>query len=211
MDSIQNLSAFITAGILLNLTPGADTLYIITRSISQGKKAGILSVLGISTGGLIHTLAAAFGLSIILSTSAIAFSLVKYAGAGYLIYLGIKTLRQKQAEFTFDLKLSGGINNIAIYRQGMITNLLNPKVALFFLSFLPQFIEPAATHNALPFLVLGGIFMTTGTIWCLIVAVFSSTFTEKLRNNQRISRVLQKISGSIFIILGAKIAMEKAT
>lgn len=209
MFGIENYLGFILAGIVLNITPGADSIYIMTRSIAQGKRAGIYSVLGVSTGGLIHTVFASFGLSIILAKSAFAFMIVKYLGAAYLIYLGIKMLFEKNNLFesktqNFD-KLSLG----KIYRQGLITNILNPKVALFFLAFLPQFIEPQYTNSAIPFLILGVTFMTTGTLWCLFLAYASSLITKTLRNNDRIGKILQKVSGLIFIGLGAKLLLDK--
>ncbi|MCB2197544.1 MAG: LysE family translocator [Bacteroidetes bacterium] len=209
MFGIENYLGFILAGIVLNITPGADSIYIMTRSIAQGKRAGIYSVLGVSTGGLIHTVFASFGLSIILAKSAFAFMIVKYFGAAYLIYLGIKMLIEKNNLFesktqNFD-KLSLG----KIYRQGLITNILNPKVALFFLAFLPQFIEPQYTNSAIPFLILGVTFMTTGTLWCLFLAYASSLITKTLRNNNRIGKILQKVNGLIFIGLGAKLLLDK--
>ena len=143
MFGITNFTAFLLAGILLNLTPGTDTIYILSRSISQGKKAGLLSALGISAGCLVHTLFAAFGLSIVLSQSAAAFDTVKYMGALYLIYLGLKTIFTRRPH-GFDLDaIQTRDSDSRIFLSGMLTNVLNPKVALFFLAFVPQFIDPA--------------------------------------------------------------------
>ena len=138
------------SGILLNLTPGQDTLYIVGRSVAQGRRAGVLSVLGIVSGSVVHTLAAAFGLSAILATSAQAFLIVKIAGAAYLTYLGLRMViersctREQPAEFRPD-------SSWAIYRAGVFTNLLNPKVALFFMAFLPQFVAPTADSTIVVF------------------------------------------------------------
>ena len=209
MFGIENYLGFIIAGIILNLTPGADTMYILTRSISQGRKAGIYSVFGITTGGLIHTTFASLGLSIVLAKSATAFVIVKYLGVAYLIYLGIKMLIDKKNSFDTSSKKTEQVNLIKIYRQGVITNVLNPKVALFFLAFLPQFINPDYATGSLPFMILGVTFMTTGTIWCLFLAYAASMITNTLRENDKIGLIMQKISGLIFIGLGIKLLTQK--
>ena len=209
MYGIENYLGFIIAGILLNLTPGADTMYILTRSITQGRKAGIYSVLGITTGGLIHTTLAAFGLSIILAKSAFAFNTIKYIGVAYLVYLGIKMIIDKNNLFDNKTQKIETTDLFKIYRQGLLTNVLNPKMALFFLSLLPQFINPHYANGPIPFLILGLTFMTTGTIWCLILAYSASLITKTLRNNDRIGKIMQKISGFIFIGLGIKILTDK--
>jgi len=210
MAGIENYWGFLLAGILLNLSPGTDTMYIMTRSIAQGRKAGILSVMGISTGGLIHTLFAAFGLSAILMTSSAVFQIIKYAGAAYLVYLGIKALLTKDDSLSqADLELNK-TDLHKIYRQGIFTNILNPKVALFFLSFLPQFIHVESASGPAPFLMLGGTFMVTGTVWCLVVAYAASYFTASIRKNRRISKGLQKMGGLVFIFLGLNLALKKA-
>lgn len=209
MFGITNFEAFILAGIILNLTPGADTMYILGRSISQGKKAGTLSALGIATGALIHCVFAALGLSVILAKSALAFEIVKYVGAAYLIYLGIKMLITKKDE-NFELKENNKqINYRKVYFSGILTNVLNPKVALFFLAFLPQFINPKYSQSFLPFLILGLTFVTTGTIWCLTLAMFSSKLSNTIRKNYKIKKWLDKTTGGIFIALGIKLALTK--
>ena len=209
MFGIINFGAFLIAGILLNLTPGSDTMYILGRSISQGKKAGLLSALGISTGALVHTVFAALGLSIILAQSATAFNIVKYLGALYLIYLGIKAMTSKSSN---EFKLEEGSelkNNRKIYLSGILTNVLNPKVALFFLAFLPQFIDPNYTNSTVSFLVLGLTFVTTGTIWCLILALFSAKLSSSIKQNYKIKGWLDKFTGIVFIFLGIKLALLK--
>jgi RhtB (resistance to homoserine/threonine) family protein len=208
MFGIENYTGFVVAAIILNLTPGVDTLYILTRSVAQGRRAGLVSVAGIMTGCVVHVLSAAFGLSLILSASAAAFTTIKWAGAFYLIFLGIKTLMNKQTAFeTADRKFAPK-DLVVIYRQGVITNVLNPKVALFFLSFLPQFINPHAVQGPLPFLVLGCTFLVTSSIWFMVLTGTAARMTHTLRNNRRIGLILQKISGTIFIGFGLKLAFD---
>lgn len=209
MYGIENYLGFVIAGVLLNLTPGADTMFILTRSISQGRRAGIYSVLGITTGGLIHTILAAFGLSIILAKSAFAFNTVKYIGVAYLVYLGIKMIIERNQMFDNNTQKIETTDLFKIYRQGLLTNVLNPKVALFFLSLLPQFINPHYANGPIPFLILGVTFMTTCTIWCLILAYSASLISKTLRNNDNVGMIMQKISGFIFIGFGIKILTDK--
>ncbi len=209
MYGIENYLGFIIAGVLLNLTPGVDTMYILTRSITQGRRAGVYSVLGITTGGLIHTTLAAFGLSIVLAKSAFAFNMIKYIGVAYLVYLGIKMIIERNNLFDNKTQKIETTDLFKIYRQGLLTNVLNPKVALFFLSLLPQFINPQYANGPIPFLILGVTFMTTGTIWCLVLAYSASMITRTLRNNDKIGKIMQKMSGILFIGIGIKILTDK--
>lgn len=209
MFGIINYPTFLLAGILLNLTPGSDTMYILGRSTAQGKKAGVLSALGISTGSLIHCLFAALGLSILLAQSAVAFEVVKYAGAGYLIFLGLKSLLAKAEGTLAPDQVKGPASYAKIYTSGILTNVLNPKVALFFLAFLPQFIDPRYAQSALPFLLLGLTFFITGGIWCLILALFAARLSGRLRANPKIKTWLDKITGGVFILLGVKLALSE--
>jgi threonine/homoserine/homoserine lactone efflux protein len=208
MFGIENYAGFVAAAVILNLTPGADTLYILTRSIAQGPRAGLVSVAGIMSGCVIHVLAAAFGLSLILSTSAVAFFAVKWAGAAYLIFLGIRALTTRTPAFETGTYRFSPRDLTTIYRQGVITNVLNPKVALFFLSFLPQFINPASALGPLPFLVLGGTFLFTGTLWCLVLARTATRMTRTFRENEKIGVWMQKLSGMVFILFGVKLALD---
>lgn len=202
MYGIENYFGFIIAGLFLNIVPGVDTVYILTRSMTQGRRAGFYSVFGIITGALIHTTLAALGLSIILAKSIIAFNIIKTIGIAYLVYLGIKMLIEKNNLFDNNAQQIGKPDLLKIYRQGLLTDLLNPKVALFFLSLLPQFINPHYTNGPIPFLILGLTFTTTGTIWCLFLAHSASYVTKTLRNNERIGKWMQKVSGIVFIGLG---------
>lgn len=208
MFGIENYGIFIMSAILLNLTPGSDTMYILGSSLSNDKKAGILSALGISAGCVVHTFMAALGLSVILSKSALAFDMVKYLGAGYLIYLGIRSLFSKSSLLIQNNKNEKN-NNLKIFFQGVMTNVLNPKVALFFLAFLPQFINPNNQYGAIPFLLLGLTFVTTGTIWCVLLSIFSSYFAGKLSRKLGASTLLNKISGIVFIALGLNLLRAK--
>ncbi|MDA2451269.1 LysE family translocator [Bacillus cereus] len=207
MYGIINYEVFLLTGILLNLIPGADTMYIVGRSISQGRKAGVYSVFGIITGSLVHTLLVAFGLSIILTKSIVLFNTIKVIGVIYLVYLGIKMILDK-TNVAFQAS-SNRLNIRKIYIQGLLTSLTNPKVSLFFIAFLPQFIDTKAS-GPMPFIILGLTFTVTGLLWCLFVAYFSSYVTKKLRGNQKVGMILNKITGLIFIGMGLKLLQTKA-
>src|SRR5438105_4952571 len=206
MFGIHDFGLFVCAGILLNLTPGPDTVYILGRSIAHGRAAGVASALGICIGSICHTCAAAFGLSAILATSAWAFSMLKFAGAIYLVMLGLRTLFQRG----YDLRVSDRFQQAApvtALRQGILTNILNPKVALFYLAFLPQFIDSTAPFKTAAFLILGLTFVTTGTIWCLILAWFASGFRARLQQNSTLAELLNRFVGSLFVLLGLRLAL----
>ena len=166
-----------------------------------------MSVLGISTGSIIHTLLAAFGLSVIIAKSILLFNVIKYAGAAYLLYVGYKMLTDKQQLDGSNKNFDKTVNYLKVYRDAVITNVLNPKVALFFIAFLPQFIDPAVKNTILPFLVLGITFTTTGAIWCSMLAVFSAAIFNRLKANKSISAYINKICGVALIVLGIKVAI----
>jgi threonine/homoserine/homoserine lactone efflux protein len=197
---------FLVAALALNIAPGPDMLYVIGRSVGQGRKAGIVSSLGVFVGCWIHILAAAFGIAALLRSSPVAFNAVRYAGAAYLIYLGIKMLAQKTDLASQQLK-SESLG--AIFRQGAITNMLNPKVAIFFLAFLPQFIDASRGSVALQIVVLGLIFNVGGTLVNLAVAYAGGTLGELLRRNQSIARLQQRFTGLIFVGLGLRLAWQR--
>lgn len=216
MFGIENYLGFVMAAILLNLIPGTDSMYIITRSISQGQAAGFYSVLGITSGALVHTLFAALGLSVLLANSPTAFMIVKYIGAAYLCYLGFKMLTSKNSNSIAnslskaqDVTRHKEVDGWQIYKQGVLTNVFNPKVALFFLAFFPQFIDASYAYGMLSFLILGLTFATTGFIWCLCLALLAARFSTRLRENPSIETMLNKISGVVFIGLGIKLLTEK--
>ncbi len=210
MFGILNFWAFIVAGIILNITPGADTMYILGRSISQGKKSGIVSALGIASGALLHCLFATLGLSVLIAKSELAFSLIKYIGAAYLFYLGIMALLSKTTGIQEPLNTFQNTKQyFRIYVSGILTNLLNPKISLFFLAFLPQFIDPNYDNNAISFLVLGLTFVTTGTLWCLFLAFFSAKFANNFRKHPKIQSVLNTSTGVLFVFLGIQLALTQ--
>lgn len=208
MIGIHDFGVFLAAGVLLNLTPGQDTVYILGRSIAHGRAIGIASALGISAGCLFHTLAAAFGLSTILATSASAFLAVKLLGAAYLIYLGIRMFRSPiaapEAGHPSDLPSIG-----AAFWQGALTNITNPKVALFFLAFLPQFIDADSQSKLSAFLLLGLTFVATGTVWCLVLAMSAARMRDLLAPGSRASLLLARTAGTLFIVLGIRLAASK--
>ena len=208
MFGVHSFGLFLAAGILLNLTPGPDTVYILGRSVVQGRQAGIASALGICVGSILHTCAAALGLSAILATSAFAFGAIKLLGGLYLIFLGIKMLLESGKHLNLPLSFRRR-STVAAFRQGILTNVLNPKVALFFLAFLPQFIDPASNTKVIAFLLLGLTFVTTGTIWCLILAYFAATLSERFSRNEAIGQWLNRTVGALFVFLGVRLASAK--
>lgn len=208
MFGTQHLALFIVSGLLLNLTPGQDTLYIVGRSVSQGRRAGLLSVMGIAAGTIVHTLAAAFGLSAILATSAKAFVAVKLLGGAYLVYLGVRMLLES-ARVTGHVKGFAPDRPWVVFRSALLTNVLNPKVALFFLAFLPQFVSPSAESRMLALLVLGGIFVFNGTLWCLVLVWAASAMSRRLRERSTADLWLKRASGALFVGLGAKLAASR--
>lgn len=216
MFGIENYLGFILAAILLNLTPGTDSMYIITRSMAQGQTAGFYSVLGITSGILVHTLLAALGLSVLLANSPTAFMLVKYIGASYLCYLGFKMLTSKSSNsianhLSKDQHITSqkDVDGWQIYKQGVLTNVFNPKVALFFLAFFPQFIDASYAYGMLSFLMLGLNFAVTGFVWCLCLSLLAARFSARLRENPSIETMLNRISGVVFIGLGIRLLTEK--
>lgn len=205
---IINYTAFTIASFLFILSPGVDTIFVLNKSIIQGKKSGIYAALGITTGVLVHTTLAAFGLSIILAQSAIAFSIVKYLGAAYLLYLGISKLLSKKGIVPEQVNhKSEPVRKT--YASAVLTNTLNPKVAIFFLAFFPQFIEPAHLHNALPFILLGITYAFLSLLWFITLTLFAGSFSHKLKDNPVIGTWLNKFSGVAFLLMGVKVALAK--
>jgi RhtB (resistance to homoserine/threonine) family protein len=209
MFGIHDLALFVVSGLLLNIMPGPDSLLIMLRSGSQGWRAGSVAALGIGTGVMVHVLAAAFGLSALLSASAELFTVIKLAGALYLVYLGISLFRQPAANSAAGAAVTlPALSYSRIYRQGVLTNVLNPKVALFFLAFVPQFIAPDAPDKAFAFILLGCIFNLNGMIWCHLL-VFSTAYARnKVKLPARIGRWLNRGIGTLFVGLGIKLASD---
>lgn len=210
MFDTVNLGAFIVAGLLLNITPGADLLYIAGRSASGGVKAGMVAALGIGAGCFFHILFAAFGLSVILATSATAFTVVKMIGAAYLVYLGVMSLwsaRGKRADVGV-VEAPPRQSYGKIFAQAVLVNALNPKVALFFLAFLPQFVAPQAARPALSFLFLGCLFNINGTLVNLLFALAASGMAQRFRGSGGLGRLLKGAVGTLFIGLGVRLAVS---
>jgi len=207
MEGIHDLGLFVLSGLLLNITPGADTLYIVARGTTQGTRAGAVAALGIGAGCIVHTLAAALGLSAIIATSATAFALVKWIGAAYLVYLGVTLLLTRAGASASVVPPPATLSRV--FAQGFLTNVLNPKVALFFLAFLPQFIDADAPHKALAFLLLGAIFNVNGTLWNLLVAWSASGLGRRLAAGGGLVTWLNRALGGLFIALGVRLAISE--
>jgi len=206
---VENFLTFIIAATIFAITPGLDIMFILNKSIGQGKKAGIYATLGINTGVLVHTVFAALGLSLIIARSVLAFSVLKYLGAAYLIYLGITRLISKEALFNTEVINKPASTNKQNYISGLINNVLNPKVALFVLAFFPQFIRRESIHSPIPFIVLGVTYAIIGIVCLLVLTLFASTFSKKLADNPNASNWLNKFSGVTFILMGLKVALTK--
>jgi len=203
MFDAHRLLLFFAAALLLAITPGPGIFYVLARSLAGGKREGILSSLGTFVGGLFHVFAAALGLSAILAASAVAFHTVKYVGAAYLVWLGIRMIRTRNAEMTVE---APGPSNGA-FRQGILTEVLNPKTALFFLSFIPQFVAPAHGHIFFQFAVLGCVSVSLNTAADLIVVTMASPLERKLKNSVNFRRRQRTASGVGMITLGAYLAL----
>jgi threonine/homoserine/homoserine lactone efflux protein len=210
MFGIHDLALFVVSGLLLNIMPGPDSLLIMTRSATQGWRAGSAAALGIGTGTFVHIVAAALGLSAILATSAAAFTVVKLLGAAYILYLAVGMLLSKRRDS--DAATPPALAPLPlrrIYAQGILTNVLNPKVALFFLAFVPQFIDANAPHKAVAFLILGAIFNINGMLWCHALALFTAQARARLKPNPAVTQWLNRATGGLFVWLGVKLALAK--
>lgn len=206
MPDFSTLMFFITMSMALLITPGPAVLYIVTRSIDQGRMAGIVSALGIGTGTMVHVAAAALGLSAILVSSALAFSVVKYLGAAYLIYLGIRTFRERSDQE--QPELNGQTSLARIFNQGVVVNILNPKVALFFFAFLPQFVDPNNGTVALQVLFLGMLFVVLGILSDTIYALLAGTAGNWLKSSAAFLRGQRYFAGTIYVALGLATALS---
>ncbi|HVB02706.1 MAG TPA: LysE family translocator [Chitinophagaceae bacterium] len=203
---IPSIPVFIFAALILNLSPGPDMIYVATRSASQGLRGGVISAAGIFSGCLVHITLAIFGLSIILQKSAMAFRMIKYGGAAYLIYLGVASIIRNK-EIPGFTGVGKNIKISRLYFQSVMTNVLNPKVAVFFLAFLPQFVHPEGGNIRMQILGLGLYFDIQGTLILLLLAVLTSRLGNKLLRNPRALRPVRRISGSILIALGIRLAL----
>lgn len=205
---IINFGSFLAAAIILSLIPGSDTIFVLGNSISKGRKVGIMSALGTSSGCLVHTTLAGLGLSVILSQSLIVFNIIKYLGACYLVYLGISTMLSRSS-LSLNHRSEEAKPLKKIFIRGLVTDVSNPKVALFFLAFLPQFINPNNQYGLLAFFVLGFIFTIIGLTWLLTLVTFSSYITRNVINKIGPSDILNKLTGLIFVGLGLNLLRMK--
>jgi threonine/homoserine/homoserine lactone efflux protein len=206
VPEFNSLLVFIAAGLLLNITPGPDVLYIVGRSIGQGRLAGLVSVLGISTGCLFHVASAALGLSALMLALPLAYNVVRYAGAAYLVWLGVRALVSKSSPLHVQRVEPERLGRV--FRQGVVTNMLNPKVALFFLAFLPQFTDPARGPVPLQIALLGLIFIANGTVVCIAYALAASWLGDWLKSRYDVATWLNRAMGALFVGLGVRLALE---
>jgi len=209
MFGIHDLPLFVLSGLLLNILPGPDSLLIMTRSATQGWRAGCAAALGIGAGTMVHILAAALGMSALLATSATAFTVVKLVGAAYILWMAAGLLMSKKKNGVDAPAALPALPYRRIFAQGFLTNVLNPKVALFFLAFVPQFIAVDAPNKALAFVVLGAIFNVSGMLWCAALAVTTAKASERIKLDPTVSLWLNRATGGLFVWLGVKLALSK--
>jgi threonine/homoserine/homoserine lactone efflux protein len=210
MLGIHELWLFVLSGLLLNVTPGPDTAYIIGRSIQLGWRGGAAAAIGICSGCLVHVSGAAIGLSALLMASSAAFTLIKLAGAAYLLFTGLQMLLSRSKPIADAAMHGGELSLRRVFWQGALTNVLNPKVALFFLAFLPQFVAADSPHKTLAFLLLGLIVIFNGTLWCLGVAAFAARAAKSIRQSQGVIASINRVLGGLFVYLGFRVAMLEA-
>ncbi|MBN3793200.1 LysE family translocator [Burkholderia sp. Ac-20353] len=215
MFGITHFGFFLLAVFLLNVTPGPDTAYIVGRSVAQGRGAGLMSALGISAGCCVHALACAFGLTALLAASATAFTVIKLVGAAYLIYLGVRMIFAKQAAGAGAAPAAPAASVMAakplrqLFLQGFWTNVLNPKVVLFFVSFFPQFVSADSAHKALAFLTLGAVFVVMSTLWNSMLAWVAGSVTRRFSGKPGVRKWLDRTVGSAFVGLGLRLAASQ--
>ena len=206
MLGIHHYWLFIATAIVLVITPGQDTFFILGRSLASGRAAGISAALGITAGSIIHTFLAALGLSALLAASPYAFMTVKFIGAAYLVYIGVRALLSRATGLPGAAAQPAGDGRWSAFRQGIISNLFNPKVALFFLALMPQFISAGSSNKVGAFLALGLSFVTLGVVWCVILAVAAARLRGAFLRRPSMASVLNKVAGVMFIALGLRLA-----
>jgi threonine/homoserine/homoserine lactone efflux protein len=206
MEGIVNYKLFLLSSIMIVAIPGQDFLYVMSRGIALGKKSGIISAVGISAGLIVHTLLATFGLSVLIQTSAVAYIVIQYCGATYLVYLGIKTLRNKGV---LNAEKPSNINGKNIFMQGVLTNVFNPKAILVFIAFLPQFIDVDLLNPTRQLLFLGATLSLVAVAWFSLVGYFAGFIGAFIKKNKSVQNVARILSGSVLIGLGIRLAMQK--
>lgn len=202
---MQSFGVFMLATLALNLTPGPDMLYVLGRSVGQGRRAGVVSALGIGAGILVHMAAVALGLSALLREVPAAYEAIRYAGAAYLLYLGVRTWMERGT--VGHERGEAPVPLWAVFRQGVVTNVLNPKVALFFLAFLPQFVDPARGEVGRQIVVLGLAFDLSGTAVNIAVALAAGWIGDRLRRSAKWARAQRAITGGVFVALAVRLAL----
>jgi len=207
--TLHSYLLFVGAAIVLVIVPGPDMAYMLARCIAQGRRAGVLAAVGFNLGGYVHLTAAVLGLSAILATSSVAFSVVKWIGAAYLVYLGIGVLRSKQGPLVISANGVANRNDKTILWQAFLSDVLNPKVAMFFLALLPQFVDTTGSRPTLQILVLGVTVNMIALPINILLVYFSVRLTAALRRSPAISRRLQKAMGALFVALGLRLAFDK--
>ena len=199
----MNIWGFISASVLLTLMPGPDILFVITQSITRGRRAGIVFASGLCSGLIVHTTAVSLGVSVLLMSSPFAFSLLKFAGASYLLYLSVRTFLSRYED---KLQMAGSAEG-KLYRKGVLMNILNPKVILFYLAFFPQFIEAGAENPVPQMLILGGIFMIQAFLVFATVAILAERLSRKLMKNPRFSFVMNLVEAFVYFAIGISIVL----
>jgi len=211
MFGIHDFWLFYVSALLLNIAPGPDTAYIVGRSVQMGWRGGAAATIGISTGCLVHVFGGAIGLSALLAASSEAFTALKWLGAAYLCYVGVTMLLSRAPARPSETAIGCGEISLAeVFWQGALTNVFNPKVALFFLAFLPQFVSADVPHKALAFILLGLVFICNGVLWCLGVAAFTARTASRVRQSPRAVLWINRALGGTFVFLGARLAMFQA-
>ncbi|MBI4792344.1 MAG: LysE family translocator [Deltaproteobacteria bacterium] len=206
MDT-SHISYFLGASMLLTVAPGPDNIFVVTQGITRGKKAAVITAAGMCSGISVHTAGAALGISAIFYSSALAFSLVKFAGAAYLLFLAWKTIRERR-----DIALTGNaspLSGVALFQRGFVMNVLNPKVALFFLAFLPQFVSPQSANVAREMILLGLIFMVQGIIIFTAIGLLSGVIGAYILKKPKLSRIFSWLTAGVFATLGIRLALAQ--
>lgn len=204
MIPIETLITFFTASVLLALAPGPDNIFVLTQSALRGRSAGLAVMLGLCTGLIVHSSAVAFGVAVIFQTSALAFSILKFIGAGYLLYLAWHAFRASAVAISD--KTDDDTNHWRLYRRGIVMNITNPKVSIFFLAFLPQFADPLRGPISLQILLLGGLFIVATILVFGAIALLAGTLGQWLNQSARAQKILNRIAGCVFIGLALKLA-----
>ncbi len=207
MLPIETLITFFTASVLLGLAPGPDNIFVLTQSALHGRSAGIAVMFGLCTGLIVHSTAVALGIAVIFQTSAVAFSVLKFIGAGYLAYLAWQAFRASAARIQSES--DGEINRWKLYRRGIIMNITNPKVSIFFLAFLPQFANPSRGPIWLQILLLGGMFILSTILVFGSIALLAGTLGQWLNQSDRAQNILNKVAGTVFLCLALTLAVAQ--